>query len=156
MDLISCRNVLIYLERNLQQDVTELFHYALKPEGLLLVGTSETIDVNKLFRSEDKRCCLYRRRNVPAPEPRLPVFPLTRIATGREQRSLSIGSASPVSYGNLHQRMVEMYAPPSVLVTPDDKVVHLSAHAGKFLVHPGGEVTVQSLLSSFVRSFVSK
>ncbi|MDB5338287.1 MAG: histidine kinase, partial [Planctomycetaceae bacterium] len=114
--------------------------YALKPEGLLLVGTSETIDGNHLFRSEDKRCCLYRRRNVPAPEPRLPVFPLPRLPQSAGKESAD-RSRPPVSYGNLHQRMVEMYAPPSVLVTPDDKVVHLSAHAGKYLAHPGGELT---------------
>jgi two-component system CheB/CheR fusion protein len=140
MDLISCRNVLIYLQRNLQQDVTELFHYALKPEGLLLVGTSETIDVNRLFRSEDKQCCLYRKRNVPGPEPRLPVFPLTRLPQPSRKESED-RSSPPVSYGNFHQRMVELYAPPSALVTPDEKVVHLSAHAGRYFIHPGGELT---------------
>jgi two-component system CheB/CheR fusion protein len=47
----------------------------------------------------------------------------------------------PVAYGTLHQRMVEMYAPPSVLVSPDQKVVHLSEHAARYLTHPGGEPT---------------
>jgi two-component system CheB/CheR fusion protein len=67
LDLIGCRNVLIYLEREVQRAVIELFHYALNPEGTLLVGAAETIDTSDLFRTEDKALCLYRKRNVPAP-----------------------------------------------------------------------------------------
>ena len=78
LDLIACRNLLIYLQREVQRDVIELFHYALKPEGFLVLGTSETLEAADLFRVEDKKCCLYRKRNVPAPEPRLPVFPWPR------------------------------------------------------------------------------
>lgn len=140
LDLLTCRNLLMYLQRQVQRDVIELFHYALNAEGTLLLGSAETIDASDLFRTEDKRLCLYRKRNVPAPEPRLPVFPLTRnrIASevGRQE-----GQFEPIAYGTLHQRMVERYAPPSILVSPDNKLVHLSEHAGRYLVHPGGEIT---------------
>jgi two-component system CheB/CheR fusion protein len=51
-------------------------------------------------------------------------------------------TSEPIAYGVLHQRMVERYAPPSLLVSPDDKVVHLSEHVGRYLVHPGGEPTL--------------
>ena len=47
----------------------------------------------------------------------------------------------PLAYGALHQRMVEWYAPPSLIVNPDYQVVHFSEHVGRFLVHPGGEPT---------------
>ena len=53
LDLIACRNVLIYLQRDVQQDVMELFHYALKPDGFLVLGTSETVERSELFRSRD-------------------------------------------------------------------------------------------------------
>src|SRR5690606_30160507 len=66
IDLLACRNVLIYLQRDVQKDVVELFHYALNPEGFLVLGTSETVDSSELFRLEDKKVCLYRKRNVPA------------------------------------------------------------------------------------------
>ena len=78
LDLVACRNLLIYLERAVQRDVIELFHYALCPDGYLLLGSAETVDASELFRTEDKKLCMYRKRNVPAPEPRLPVFPLIR------------------------------------------------------------------------------
>jgi two-component system CheB/CheR fusion protein len=140
LDLIACRNVMIYLQRDVQRDVIELFHYALNPGGILTLGTSETIDGSDFFQSVDKRACVWRKRNVPAPEPRLPVFPLVhRRLSGALGGDRSAGE--PVVYGALHQRVVERYAPPSALVSPDDEVVHLSEHAGRYLVHPGGEPT---------------
>jgi two-component system CheB/CheR fusion protein len=145
LDMISCRNLMIYLEREVQRDVIELFHYALAPDGYLLLGSAETIDGLDLFRAEDKRLCLYRKRNVPAPEPRLPVFPLTRRRFLTDLPPSADRPPETPAYGALHQRMVEQYAPPSMLVNPENKVAHLSEHAGRFLVHPGGELTTNVL-----------
>jgi two-component system CheB/CheR fusion protein len=141
MDLISCRNLLIYLEREVQQDVIELFHYALNAEGTLLLGPAEAMDGADLFQVEDKRLCMFRKRNIPAREPRLPVFPLThsRFADGG---SVLRGQRHPaIAYGPLHQQMLEKYAPPSVLVSADDNAVHISEHAGRYMSPAGGEVT---------------
>ena len=92
LDLIVCRNVLIYLQRDVQQDVAALFHFALDPDGLLLLGSSETVDESELFTAEDKRHCLYRRRSVPTREPRLPLSPL--MGTG-----LGVGMGGPLRAG---------------------------------------------------------
>lgn len=63
LDLISCRNVLIYLEANLQQKVIQTFHYALNPQGLLLLGTSESIDLHsRLFRQVVRGQKLYAKK----------------------------------------------------------------------------------------------
>jgi two-component system, chemotaxis family, CheB/CheR fusion protein len=141
LDLITCRNLLIYLDRSVQRDVIDLFHYALCPHGYLLLGSAETIDAADLFRTEDKKLCIYQKRNVPAPEPRLPVFPLTRLRIPGEP-GLKFQNTSPsIPYQSLHQSLLEQYAPPSILVGPDNRVVHLSDHAGRYLMHPGGEVT---------------
>jgi two-component system CheB/CheR fusion protein len=141
VDFIVCRNLLIYLERDVQRAVIELFHYALNPEGTLLLGSAETIDASDLFRAEDQKLCLYRKRNVPPPEPRLPVFPFTRARLSAEPGARSVSVTEPVAFGTLHQRLVERYAPPSLLISPDNKLIHLSEHAGRFLIHPGGEPT---------------
>ncbi|TWT90346.1 Chemotaxis protein methyltransferase [Pseudobythopirellula maris] len=140
LDLISCRNLLIYLQRDLQPSVIELFHYALRGEGRLVLGTAETLEASELFELEDKRCCVYRRRNVPAPEPRLPVFPQTPLRLMNDA-ARSAPPAENVSYGVLHQRLVEQFAPPSLLVSSENKVLHVSASAGRYLEHPGGEMT---------------
>lgn len=141
IDLISCRNLLMYFQRDVQRDVIELFHYALNSDGNLLLGSAETIDTSDLFRTEDKKLCVYRKRNIPGPEPRLAVFPLTRTRTMSSLRSRTEQPVEPLAYGGLHQRMVERYAPPSVLVSPDNKLVHLSNHAGRYFSHPGGALT---------------
>jgi two-component system CheB/CheR fusion protein len=141
LDLISCRNLLIYLEREVQQDVIELFHYALNPDGTLLLGSAESVDASDLFRAEDKRLCFFRKRNVQPRESRLPVFPLTRTRFGDNGGVRGAQSPSPIVYGNLHQRMVEKYAPPSILIGGDNTILHLSEHAGRYLVPPGGEPT---------------
>ena len=139
LDLILCRNVLIYLQRDVQQDVMGLFHYALRPDGFLAIGSSETIDPSGLFRQAPEKHPIYQRRDVPPPELRLPVFPMPRARTPGEPAGGP--PPPPASYGALHHRMVERYAPPSRLVGPDGKVVHLSEHAGRYLEHPGGEPT---------------
>jgi two-component system CheB/CheR fusion protein len=145
LDLISCRNLLIYLERDVQRDVIELFHYALNPEGTLMLGSAESIDAQDLFRVEDKRLCFFRKRNVPSRDFRLPVFPLTRTRLPGEPGPRPEQSSEPVAYGRLHQQMVERYAPPSILVSPENKLVHLSENAGRYLNHPGGEPTANVL-----------
>ncbi len=141
IDLISCRNLLIYLDRSVQNDVFDLFHYALAPDGYLLLGTSETLEATELFRTEDKNMCLYRKRNVQGPEPRLPVFPLVHVRAGLERVLNPEYLPGPAPYEAVHQNLLERFAPPSILVAPDDKLVHLSEHGGKYLVHPGGPLT---------------
>jgi two-component system CheB/CheR fusion protein len=140
MDLVACRNVLIYLQRPIQQDVLAIYHYALNPDGLLVLGSSETPDGNELFQVQDKDCRIFRRRGVPGREPRLP-----RLTAGVGGAWASPGviapTVPPVSFGALHARMVERYAPPSVLVSERHEIVHHSAHAGEFLQVPGGEPT---------------
>jgi two-component system, chemotaxis family, CheB/CheR fusion protein len=136
MDLISCRNLLIYLQRSVQRDVLELFHYCLAPDGFLVLGTSESTDASRLFDTEDREHRIYRRRTVAA-QARIPLFPLTR--TKHAEGVDAEASGEPAAAGALHQRMVEWFAPPSVLVGADDSVVHVSENAGRFLVHPGGE-----------------
>ncbi len=140
LDLVSCRNVLIYLQRDIQRDVIDLFHYALVPDGVLLLGNSETIERGESFRMVDQESCVYRKRNVPAKEPRLPVFPISFSSTGR--RTLAVaGREEPPGYSAVHLGMIEQYAPPSLLVSPDDEIVHLSEQAGRYLQPPGGAPT---------------
>ncbi|MEZ6086926.1 MAG: protein-glutamate O-methyltransferase CheR [Pirellulaceae bacterium] len=146
LDLIVCRNVMIYLQRDVQRDVIRLFHYALEPEGRLVLGTSETVDRSELFTVEDKQNCVYRRRNVPTREVDLPILsvpPRSRHGGegNRDDDSPRRGSAE--SYGVLHERVVERYAPPSVLINADHEIVHSSTRAGRYMEIPGGEPTRQ-------------
>lgn len=152
LDLISCRNVLIYLERAVQRQILELFHFALRPNGLLFLGTAESADAAEdLFAVVDKKWRIYRARavtqrakppigfpvvtpadNTPADDRASAIVPL-RASTNLMQRGFS--------FTELHQRALETYSPPSVIIDRDSNVVHLSDNAGRFLRHVGGELT---------------
>lgn len=139
VDLILCRNVLIYLQRNLQPDIIELFHYALKPQGWLVLGTAESIDNSEFFATENKINGIYRKRSRASTEPRLARFPFSR--TPRVDDPTTSPQSEFLSFGAIHHRMVERYAPPSILVNPDNKIVHLSQRAGRYMLQPGGTPT---------------
>ncbi len=76
VQLISCRNLLIYLQREVQRRLMSLFHYALEADGYLLVGTAEGVE-SDLFVCENKKLGLYRRRSVPTPKKKPSTFPAT-------------------------------------------------------------------------------
>ncbi|MDQ8184119.1 chemotaxis protein CheB [Pelagicoccus sp. SDUM812002] len=138
VDLISCRNMLIYIKRAIQRDIVELFHYALRTDGFLLLGTSESLASDDLFRTTSKRHCVFRKRKVAALEPRLPVFPFaqTKLSAdgGWEKKS-----NKPIAFSELQKSLLERYSPPNVLVSPEDKATYLSDNAGAFLRHSSGE-----------------
>ncbi|MEX0903223.1 MAG: CheR family methyltransferase, partial [Pseudohongiellaceae bacterium] len=138
LQLICCRNLLIYLQRDVQEHLTALFHYALEKNGYLLLGTAESIDLD-LFVCENKKHGLYRRRSVPTPKFKPPDSPLS--ANHRPAEDAAPRTGPPESYGQMHQHVVEQYAPPSVLINHEGEVVHASARAGRFLQIPGGAPT---------------
>ncbi|PLP99542.1 CheR family methyltransferase [Cupriavidus pauculus] len=152
LDLISCRNVLIYLERAVQRQILELFHFALRPNGFLFLGTAESADAaDDLFAIVDKKRRIYRARVVThRAKPAAGFQPLRQIEAGASDERTAPqptlrAPASPVqrnfSYSELHQRALETYSPPSVIIDRDSNVVHLSDNAGRFLRHAGGELS---------------
>ncbi|HEX8176172.1 MAG TPA: CheR family methyltransferase [Pyrinomonadaceae bacterium] len=144
LSLVSCRNLLIYINRNMQERILEIFHYALKPEGYLFLGSSESAEgLTDLFKPVDKKHRIFKRyndglKNMPTPpvEGRWSPRPATL-----PQVSQSGGGALGISYGEMHYRVLEALAPPSVLINSDYDIVHLSEGAGRFLRISGGEPT---------------
>jgi two-component system CheB/CheR fusion protein len=146
LDLVSCRNLLIYLNRDAQDRVLSTFHFALQPSGFLFLGSSESVDSAQLFAPIDAKLRLYSRQIAPSA-----LLPETIAATARWSPArlppppLATADRPITSFGELHHRIVEQYAPPSVLINADLDVVHLSEHAGRFLEMTGGEPTRQVL-----------
>jgi two-component system, chemotaxis family, CheB/CheR fusion protein len=142
LDLTSCRNVLIYLQRNLQENLVKLFHYALKPEGYLFLGSAESLEgVSSLFRAVDKTHRLYRRAPLPSPAmAHLPDLPLSSTAGGRMSlpRPRPVTPQQAVSDAELHRQALEMHAPPSLIVDADANIVHVSETANRYLQFPSG------------------
>ncbi|MEX2581526.1 MAG: chemotaxis protein CheB [Verrucomicrobiales bacterium] len=138
VQLICCRNLLIYLQRDVQEHLTRLFHYALEEGGYLLLGTAEAIG-SELFVCENKKNGLYRRRSVTTPKFKPASTPLS--AKQRSADDPEPQTRPRESHGEMHQHVVEQYAPPSVLINHDGEVLHSSARAGRFLQVPGGAPT---------------
>ncbi len=81
LDLAVCRNLLIYVERGVQRRVFELLHYALRPGGVLFLGTAEAPEgASDLFSRIAKKERIYRRQGTPSPAPRLPTLPLASLS----------------------------------------------------------------------------
>src|SRR5499427_8711689 len=144
IDLISCRNLLIYLDRDLQHQVCSTFHYALNPGGYLIVGSSETADNPPgLFMPLDRKARIYQSSANAGDKPRL----LPRLLGGlgaHEHYSVADRPLTPSAALNeaaMHRQAIEKVAPPSILVDTGHRVVHLSEHAGRFLQPSGGPMS---------------
>ena len=141
IDLISCRNLLIYLNRPIQERVIETFHFALRPGGYLFLGASESPDGNSsLFTLYDKAAHIYESRTGTSRLP-LPLHDHPPLTLRTLPRAVETRGIDRMSAGELHQRLLERYAPPSVVVTDDHTVVHLSERVGRYLRVTGGEPT---------------
>jgi two-component system CheB/CheR fusion protein len=146
LDLVACRNLLIYLQPEAQAQVVDTFHYALRPGGLLFLGSSESAGEDGRFAQAAAGQRIYRRDTAPH---RLLARPPAADPPPRQAlpRDGAEDGAHPhgFSYGSLHLRMLEAYAAPSLVVDERLEVVHLSPGAGRFL-HLGGGMPSHNLI----------
>ena len=147
LDLISCRNLLIYLNRDVQVRVLQMFHFALKPGGYLFLGSSESAEsVADFFVPVDKKNRIYRARGasrtVHYQTPANATFG-ARVAETHPHKPVN---KRAFSYADLHRRALAQFAPPSAIIDREGNIVHMSEQAGQFLRLAGGEPS-RSLLS---------
>jgi two-component system, chemotaxis family, CheB/CheR fusion protein len=140
IDLVSCRNLLIYLQPEAQERAVATFHYALRTRGLLFLGASESAAESGLFSAVSAAHRLYRREEsehrVPPPPPALHRAPQPEPPP---VGAAVVGSPSRFAYGPLHLRMLEMYAAASLVVDERLDLVHLAGRAGEYLRLGAGE-----------------
>jgi two-component system CheB/CheR fusion protein len=142
IDLVSCRNLLIYLERDLQAQVLGTLRYALKADGFLFLGSAETVDsTNGLFRSVDREHRIYQA--MQDAKHTVPILPRLLMAPriGMAQPRVAPMHQAAHSYGGAHREALESSGPPSILVDEEQKILHLSESAGRFLAPAGGPVS---------------
>jgi two-component system CheB/CheR fusion protein len=143
LDIICCRNLLIYLDRAAQAHVLEMFRIALRPGGYLFLGTSESIDaVGNLFTAVDKKNRIYRVNPELPPGRHMPLISDAPIKPGSPGPLAALRSpkrTASLSFAELHQRALEQFSPPSVLIDSEHDVLHLSNGVGRFLERASGE-----------------
>ncbi|WP_250475121.1 CheR family methyltransferase [Caballeronia sp. GAFFF1] len=135
IDLVSCRNLLIYFGTEIQSQVIPTFHYALRPDGYLFLGTSENVSqFDDLFEPVEKKQRIFRRRSNVSPPVRVPLS-VSSLKIGH----LAAVAPSRPALGGLALRhavdshMLERFTPPHVIATREGDVIYYSSHTGKYL-----------------------
>ena len=146
LDMISCRNLLIYINRDLQQKVLSTFHYALLPEGYLFLGSSETAEhPDGYFRVVDRSNRIFqssgRRAGEPLAFPRL--LPHLRIPEQPMADAPAVRGTTADAQQQHRLSLTEL-APPSILVDDMHRILHISDRAGQYLLHPPGMPTLDA------------
>lgn len=135
IDLISCRNLFIYMKGGLQKKLLPLLHYSLNRDGLLFMGASESIgEFTRLFSAVDKRWKVFRRvadATYTTP-PRLPARS-GALLRGRSQFAGVARAKRSAFIRQAEHFMANRFAPPSVLINADDEIVYVHGHTGEFL-----------------------
>lgn len=154
MDLISCRNLLIYLEPSLQKKALPTFHYALKPNGFLFLGASESIGTfTDLFAPIDKKHKIFSRKATATPIFHLPMkkqYGERNLPTLRP--TLAVSQEEPQVWGELNaqreaDRMtVNRFAPPGVLINAEMQITQFRGPTSAYLQPPNsGKATFDVL-----------
>lgn len=143
LDILSCRNLLIYLNADLQKRLVPIFHYALKPGGLLLLGNSETVgSFTDLFEPLDKRWKIYRRKESATAIHALPDIPAQPVVRdeGVLPRSVLAPSVKEAQITTLIERLLlRRFAPPSVVVNERGDILYIHGRTGTFLEPAEGQ-----------------
>ncbi|ACL58661.1 CheR family methyltransferase [Methylobacterium nodulans] len=146
LDLVSCRNLLIYLEAELQSQVIPLFHFALRPGGFLFLGNSENVSRHTgLFAPIENRSRIFRRLETGTRT--LPDFPFTAV----DRRLVAAippierPRAAEASLTRRAERFAERYAPAYVIVDEAYTVLHFSGRTGRYIDPAGGVATLNLL-----------
>lgn len=152
LDLISCRNLLIYMGGALQKKLMPLFHYALNPGGMLFLGTSETVgEFDDLFVVLDRKSKLYRRK--------ADIHVMQRTALGRflpprvdldaalpPVVARTVGPAKLSLRELTEQALLQHLAPAGALVNAQGDILYLHGRTGMYLEMPEGEAGISNIL----------
>jgi len=143
LDILSCRNLLIYFSAGLQEKLLPLFHYALNPQGLLLLGPAESVgNFSYLFTPLKPRVRLYRRIDNPLPRPEVD-FPNKKFTALPAVRPTVDEAGLPVNLQHLMDHiLLADYAPAAVLVNVEGDILYFSGHTGKYLEPSAGKANL--------------
>jgi two-component system CheB/CheR fusion protein len=152
LDLISCRNLLIYMGGELQRKLIPIFHYALNPGGYLFLGTSETVgEHGELFATLERKWKVYQRKPDAHGMPRLALSAASMPPTV-EERALPAAVGRVIAAGKLslreltEQAVLQQVAPVAALVNGNGDIYYLHGRSGLYLEPTPGEASVNNIL----------
>jgi two-component system CheB/CheR fusion protein len=144
LDLVSCRNVLIYLEPEMQEKLLSVFHFALNPGGYLFLGSAEGIGpLEELFTPVSKRLRIFRRLGLAARPPlEFPVHPLGATDAGRVGAKVS---SEPTVASLADQLLLDHFAPAALVVRSTGHIVRFYGAMERYITLPKGDATLNVL-----------
>ena len=151
LDLISCRNLLIYMTSNLQKRIIPLFHYALKPDGFLFLGSSETAGgFADMFAVFDKKAKLYCRKEGINGVYRAPLGHNSTMSVVNSIRPLPAWKKAGPGKLSLRelteQALLQQVAPTGALVNGSGDILYLHGRTGMYLEPTPGDAAVNNIL----------
>lgn len=152
MDLISCRNVLIYLSPVLQKKIIPIFHYALKPDGFLLVGNTEGLvgAGTEIFEVADRKSKIYQKKSVPSGVTFGVVLGTHEAVGGTPEKPMIAkeedAARTPYDVQREADRLLlSKYVPSAVVVNEDLEILQSRGHTNRFLELPPGKASLNLL-----------
>jgi len=147
LDLISCRNVLIYLATPLQRRVLPTFHYALNPHGFLVLGSAETVgDHLDLFEPVDRANKIYAKKSTASrPTIAFPADEFRKVTAAGARRDRPAGPAQGEYQREVDRILLGRFSPAGVLVNEDFEVLQYRGRTSSYLEVPAGEPTTSVL-----------
>lgn len=152
LDLICCRNLLIYFGAELQKKIIPLFHFSLNPNGMLFLGTSEGVgEFSELFTTLDRKAKLYKRKEnfLGSQRTALGQFlpPITAANAALRKRDDSAALAHKMPLRELaEQALLRQIAPASALVNAKGDILYLHGRTGMFLEPAPGEAGINNII----------
>jgi two-component system CheB/CheR fusion protein len=145
LDLIVCRNVLIYLGPSLQKKLMTVFHYALKPNGFLMLGHAETVGIHAdLFSIADKKHRVYGRKAV-EPPPALNLLSDYHVPRPEASKKAAEPRGATNVQSEANRVLLEKYTPPGVIVDSTMQILQFRGATGPFLEPAPGDASLQLL-----------
>jgi len=143
IDILSCRNLLIYLDAELQKKLLGLFYFSLNTDGLLVLGSSETLGaMNSFFNSLDSRLKLFRRSES-ATCPDLSNFPSSYSRTKPVFAEKPAPAATANNIQSLADQLIlQQFSPPGVLVNSNGDILYISGRTGKYIEPAAGKANL--------------
>ena len=146
IDFVSCRNLLIYMDNELQKKVLPLYHYTLNPDGILFLGTSETIgEFTNLFQPLDSKQKIFKRKEFflerAVDYPGMPFYHGPRLDTSDDKKV-----PVEIDVQNVAEKVIlENFALPGVLVNQKYEIVHFMGKTDRYLEPPVGKASFNIL-----------
>ncbi|MGM0508675.1 MAG: CheR family methyltransferase [Fusobacteriota bacterium] len=158
IDLITCRNVLIYFNSDLQKRLISLFNFSLNDDGYLFLGKSETIgDLNQLFDLKDKKAKIYkskgRKKNYGLSSMVIPNLEQKPITIREKSKSVSNESRENI---NIYKLLIEKHVSPCIIVNDKQEIVHVYGNVGKFFEFAPGQInfSLNNLLNEELEAII--